>query len=182
MVALSIETPHREPPRRLEAGRTVCNVRNEKGKLCNGHLKQLPMGGEPAAAYLRGDDVLYKCQICGTLYMGPPLGHLRDPVKQKRFVQKELTEILRAAGGTLPFFTEAQKWRDKPATEASTSGTNSSPQADLHRPAAEAQAATGHASAAPLSPTAATASPVAGAETASELAPDEVSRQTEGAG
>jgi hypothetical protein len=51
---------------------------------------------------LRGDDVLFKCQTCGTLYMGPPLGHVRDPHKQSRFVEAELSALLQAAGGTLP--------------------------------------------------------------------------------
>jgi 3-oxoacyl-[acyl-carrier protein] reductase len=46
--------------------------------------------------------VLFKCQTCGTLYMGPPLGHVRDPNKQRRFVEAELTALLQAAGGTLP--------------------------------------------------------------------------------
>ncbi|MDT4966583.1 MAG: hypothetical protein QOJ64_1320 [Acidobacteriota bacterium] len=89
-------------PRRITNAQTVCNVKNEKGKLCNGHLKQLRTGGEEAEVHLRGDDVLYKCQSCGTLYMGPPLGHLRDPYKQERFVEMELSELLQAAGGTLP--------------------------------------------------------------------------------
>ena len=34
--------------------------------------------------------------------MGPPLGHIRDPYKQSRFVEAELTALLQAAGGTLP--------------------------------------------------------------------------------
>ena len=51
---------------------------------------------------------------------------------------------------------------------------DSSAAADLHRPAAEAQAETGAASAVPLSKPAATASPVAGAETPADLAPDQV--------
>jgi hypothetical protein len=65
-------------------------------------LKQLRTAGEPAEIHLRGDDVLYKCQTCGTLYMGPPLGHVRDPYKQHRFVEAELQALLQAAGGTLP--------------------------------------------------------------------------------
>src|SRR6266851_471657 len=89
-------------PKRITNAQTVCNERNEKKKLCNGHLKQLKTGGEPAEVHLRGDDVLYKCQLCGTLYMGPPLGHVRDPGKQRRFVEAELSAVLQAAGGTLP--------------------------------------------------------------------------------
>lgn len=89
-------------PKRITNAQTVCNEKNEKGKLCNGHLKQLRTAGEPAVIHLRGDDVLSKCQTCGTLYMGPPLGHVRDPNKQVRFVEAELTALLQAAGGTLP--------------------------------------------------------------------------------
>src|SRR5437899_7528169 len=96
-------------PKRITNAQTVCNERNEKKKLCNGHLKQLKTGGEPAEVHLRGDDVLYKCQLCGTLYMGPPLGHVRDPEKQRRFVEAELSAVLQAAGGTLPAIKKNEK-------------------------------------------------------------------------
>src|SRR5678810_1238991 len=72
-------------PKRITNAQTVCNEKNAKGKLCNGHLKQLRTAGEASEIHLRGDDVLSKCQTCGTLYMGPPLGHVRDPQKQTRF-------------------------------------------------------------------------------------------------
>ncbi len=279
---MSTETPQggqtTSPPAAAEVGaeripkpivnaQTVCNERNEKKKLCNGHLKQMRTRGEGALKHLRGDDALFQCQTCGTLYAGPPLGHLRDPDKQDRFVERELTALLQAAGGTLPSIVKNDKgaWvlKEEPAphapaaraaapatgapvpkaaaaspaaakpaaakgghikvghipgadgpvpgetreqkiarlqavsaeakrrreareaaeaagevpVEASpTSGTDSSAEADRHRPAAEAQAATGSASAAPLSPAAATASPVAGAETPDELAPDAVEK------
>ena len=96
-------------PKRITNAQTVCNEKNEKGKLCNGHLKQLRTAGEPAEVHLRGDDVLFKCQTCGTLYMGPPLGHVRDPQKQRRFVEAELTALLQAAGGTLPVIKKNEK-------------------------------------------------------------------------
>jgi hypothetical protein len=96
-------------PKRITNAQTVCNEKNEKGKLCNGHLKQLRTAGEPAEIHLRGDDVLYKCQTCGTLYMGPPLGHVRDPYKQRRFVEAELQALLQAAGGTLPVIKRDQE-------------------------------------------------------------------------
>jgi hypothetical protein len=276
-------------PKRITNAQTVCNERNEKNKLCNGHLKQLRTAGEPAEVHLRGDDVLFKCQICGTFYMGPPLGHVRDPEKQRRFVEAELTALLQAAGGTLPVIKKNEKGvyviveagatpgHGAPAPAAKPTGptpaappaivakptpptaqaaavaeksmaipagpkppaqpdrslnrrstyvgvvdtgpvagetreqkidrlqkvvagakqraeagvgaehaaataavtvADSSPDADLHRPAAEAQADTGAASAAPLSKPAATASPVAGAETPAELAPDTVTPTT----
>lgn len=96
-------------PKRITNAQTVCNERNEKNKLCNGHLKQLKTAGEASDVHLRGDDVLFKCQICGTLYMGPPLGHVRDPQKQSRFVEAELSAVLQAAGGTLPVIKKNEK-------------------------------------------------------------------------
>ncbi|MCA1635290.1 MAG: hypothetical protein LC802_16765 [Acidobacteria bacterium] len=101
-------------PKRFAVGQTVCNEKNEKGKLCNGHLKEVHTAGE-AAKYLRGDDVLYQCQTCGALYMGPPMGHVRDPDKQQRYVEKDLAAILRAAGGTLPAYDyPVPAWRGAP--------------------------------------------------------------------
>ena len=96
-------------PKRIVNAQTVCNEKNEKGKLCNGHLKQLGTAGESAQIHLRGDDVLFKCQTCGALYMGPPLGHVRDPNKQSRFVEAELTALLQAAGGTLPVIKKDER-------------------------------------------------------------------------
>jgi hypothetical protein len=184
-------------PRRFAPGQTVCNEKNEKGKLCNGHLKELNTQ-HPSRVHLRGDDTLYRCQACGALYMGPPMGHVRDPRKQKRYVERDLAAILQAAGGTLPAYEyPAPAWRGEPkpravastsksgaaASEAKTAvaTVDSSPSADAHRPAAEAQAATGQASAAPLSPTAATASPAAGAETVADLATEASTELTPGA-
>jgi hypothetical protein len=263
-------------PKRITNAQTVCNERNEKNKLCNGHLKQLKTAGESAEVHLRGDDVLFKCQICGTLYMGPPLGHVRDPEKQSRFVEAELSALLQAAGGTLPVIEKNEKGvyvivepgagghghaapakaaplpavvakpspaaaqaadiadkalaapagpknpaeanrqlnrrstyagvvdtgpipgetkeqkiarlqqvvvgakqrSDEGGAEHAVTVVDSSPTADAHRPAAEAQAETGAASAAPLSAAAANASPIAGAETPSDLAPDSVVQAT----
>src|SRR5438309_10148507 len=113
-VAATTETPAPAAgsppiPKRITNAQTVCNERNEKNKLCNGHLKQLKTAGEAAEVHLRGDDVLFKCQICGTLYMGPPLGHVRDPEKQSRFVEAELTSLLQAAGGTLPVIKKNER-------------------------------------------------------------------------
>jgi hypothetical protein len=183
-------------PKRFATGQTVCNEKNEKGKLCNGHLKEVNTQ-HPSRVFLRGDDTLHRCQSCGTLYMGPPMGHVRDPSKQTRYVERDLAAILSAAGGTLPAYEyPTPKWRGepqpkriaaakpaaaKPTPAAAPKAADSSPSADAHRPAAEAQAATGQASAAPLSPTAATASPAAGAETVSDLAAEASTELTPGA-
>jgi len=98
-----------QAPKRITNAQTVCSEKNEKGKPCNGHLKQLRTMGQPAEVHLRGDDVLSQCQTCGTLYMGPPLGHVHDPKKQSRFVEAELATLLQAAGGTLPVIEKNDK-------------------------------------------------------------------------
>jgi hypothetical protein len=41
--------------------------------------------------------------------MGPPLGHVRDPQKQSRFVEAELTALLQAAGGTMPIIKKDER-------------------------------------------------------------------------
>ena len=130
-------------PKKIVNAQTVCNEKNEKGKLCNGHLKQLRTGGEEAEVHLRGDEVLFKCQTCGTFYMGPPLGHVRDPRKQQRFVQKELTALLQAAGGSLPAFEKSATgaWVPvaEPAGHAPVKSLDAAKQTPATTPAAKPQ-------------------------------------------
>ncbi len=140
-------------PKKITNAQTVCNVKNEKGKLCNGHLKQARTGGEPAEVHLRGDDVLFKCQSCGTLYMGPPLGHVRDPLKQQRFVENELSAILQAAGGTLPSIVKNERGvfvlaeetphAPAPAAKAAPAAAKPATKAEAATPAAQTKAAPG---------------------------------------
>jgi hypothetical protein len=142
-------------PKRITNAQTVCNEKNEKGKLCNGHLKQLRTAGEASEIHLRGDDVLSKCQTCGTLYMGPPLGHVRDPHKQHRFVEAELQALLQAAGGTLPVIKrdeargvyvmlETEVSAHAPAKPAPAKAAAPAPKAAAPKPAAPAKPAAGH--------------------------------------
>jgi hypothetical protein len=153
-------------PKRITNAQTVCNEKNEKGKLCNGHLKQLRTAGEPAQVHLRGDDVLFKCQTCGTLYMGPPLGHVRDPHKQVRFVEAELTALLQAAGGTLPVIKKDERGVFVMVeTEVGEHGSHTAKPAPAP-PKSAAPAATAGAPAAPKAATpAAAAKPAAPAAT-----------------
>jgi hypothetical protein len=152
-------------PKRITNAQTVCNEKNEKGKPCWGHLKQLKTAGEPAEVHLRGDDVLFKCQTCGTYYMGPPLGHVRDPEKQHRFVEAELSALLQAAGGTLPVVKKDARGvfiMETTAAHAPAAKAATSPAA----PAAAAAAARTAAPAAakPATPAAAKPAAKAGAE------------------
>lgn len=135
-------------PKEITNAQTVCNEKNEKGKLCNGHLKQLRTAGEAAEIHLRGDDVLFKCQTCGTFYMGPPLGHVRDPYKQSRFVEAELSALLQAAGGTLPVIKKDARGvfvmetthaaAEKPAAKPPAPATTQAAATPAARPAAPA--------------------------------------------
>jgi hypothetical protein len=164
-------------PKKITNAQTVCNVKNEKGKLCNGHLKQLRSGGEEAEVHLRGDDVLYKCQSCGTLYMGPPLGHVRDPYKQQRFVERELSALLQAAGGTLPAIVKNERGTyvlaeetapHAPAASAAKSAAakpSAAPAGEKKASAAQAQEQAGEVKpAAQLSPTQTSLGPIPGAD------------------
>src|SRR5918998_1207771 len=127
-------------PKRFEKGQTVCNEKNEKGKLCNGHLKQVSPIREDARKHMRGDDLLYRCQTCGALYMGPPLGHVRDPRKQARYVQSELVDILEAAGGTLPAFKKTARGAWVPASEPAPQAARAATAAAAPPPAKPAAA------------------------------------------
>ncbi|HEY3579473.1 MAG TPA: hypothetical protein VGK82_02980 [Pyrinomonadaceae bacterium] len=154
-------------PKRITNAQTVCNEKNEKGKLCNGHLKQLNTAGEPARVHLRGDDVLFKCQTCGTLYMGPPLGHVRDPYKQVRFVEAELSALLQAAGGTLPVIKKDEQRGVfvMIETEAGDHGAHAAKPAPAKPAAAKTDTAPVAQTAAPApakAPAGATAAPAAG--------------------
>src|SRR6185503_10747992 len=153
-------TPAAAPiPKRITNAQTVCNEKNAKGKLCNGHLKQLRTAGEASEIHLRGDDVLSKCQTCGTFYMGPPLGHVRDPNKQTRFVEAELTALLQAAGGTLPVIKKDDRGVYVMVEAAAGHAPASPAPATAKAAAAKPQAAAPKA-AAPAKP----AAPKAGAE------------------
>src|SRR5258705_7561991 len=140
-------------PKRITTAQTVCNEKHAKGKLCNGHLKQLRTAGEASEVHLRGDDVLSRCRPCGTLYMGPPLGHVRDPNKQARFVEAELSALLQAAGGSLPVVKKDERgvW----VMEETGHAPSQAKPAAAPAPAAKAAAPSAAATPAPQKPAAA---------------------------
>ncbi len=151
-------------PKRITNAQTVCNEKNAKGKLCNGHLKQLNTAGEAAVVHLRGDDVLSKCNICGTLYMGPPLGHVRDPQKQSRFVENELSALLQAAGGTMPVIKKDARGVFVMETSATHAPAKPAATPAAAAPAAAVKAAPTAAAKPATAPAAKAAAPKAGAD------------------
>jgi hypothetical protein len=82
-------------------GQRACNEKNEKGKLCNGHLKHWfyktdvkeQACGDIAQA-LGPDAELYRCEFCKTLY----LPHPEDPRGQNVAGKGQLSDF----GLTLP--------------------------------------------------------------------------------
>lgn len=53
----------------------ACNQRDEKGKMCAGHLKRWFRFGPEVAESLGADAEVYRCERCHTLY----LPHPEDP-------------------------------------------------------------------------------------------------------
>lgn len=79
-------------PANLKPGQTVCNRKDEKGKLCAGPLKLRPVPKYRSKRELEGADVNYRCGRCYALYVGPPAGFLRDE-RMSRFVMDKQPDI-----------------------------------------------------------------------------------------
>lgn len=50
----------------------ACNEKNEKGKLCAGHLKRWYFSGAEVAERFGKDAEIYRCEHCKTLYLPNP--------------------------------------------------------------------------------------------------------------
>jgi len=50
----------------------ACNEKNEKGKLCVGHLKRWYFFGEEVKQKFGPDVEIYRCEHCRTLYLPNP--------------------------------------------------------------------------------------------------------------
>ena len=80
-------------PKVMKPGQTVCNRRDEKGKLCAGPIKRLPSERYRSVSELEGTPITYRCGKCQMLYQGPPLGYLRDQ-RMSKFVLSAQPEIV----------------------------------------------------------------------------------------
>lgn len=71
------------PPneRRLPSGTLIkirvprqraCTEKNEKGKMCAGHLKRWYLFGEEVQAEFGAEAELYRCEKCRTIYLPNP--------------------------------------------------------------------------------------------------------------
>jgi len=50
----------------------ACNEKDDKGKLCAGHLKRWYFFGEEVAQKFGRDAEIYRCERCKTLYLPNP--------------------------------------------------------------------------------------------------------------
>ncbi len=50
----------------------ACNEKNEKGKICAGHLKRWYFYGEDLAKQFGQNAELYRCEKCKTVYLPNP--------------------------------------------------------------------------------------------------------------
>jgi hypothetical protein len=50
----------------------ACNERDEKGKVCAGHLKRWDFYGDEVKAKFGADVEIYRCENCRTLYLPNP--------------------------------------------------------------------------------------------------------------
>jgi hypothetical protein len=50
----------------------ACNEKDEKGKLCAGHLKRWYFFGDEIAATYGKDAEIYRCEKCRTIYLPNP--------------------------------------------------------------------------------------------------------------
>lgn len=66
---------------RLEAPQSVCTVKDERGNICAGYLKEWMTAPQEALMGLPSGYKLYRCRTCGKLYASPPQQHLRASKK-----------------------------------------------------------------------------------------------------
>ena len=50
----------------------ACNEKDQKGKLCAGHLKRWYFFGDEVKRRFGGDAEIYRCERCKTLYLPNP--------------------------------------------------------------------------------------------------------------
>jgi hypothetical protein len=68
--ATAVENPAPPPPKVKAKKRTqrACDEKDEKGKLCCGHLKRWYEYPAEIAAVVGPNEEIYRCEFCKTLY------------------------------------------------------------------------------------------------------------------
>lgn len=68
----------------LLPGQTVCTVKDEKGKNCQGHVKQWLTAPPDVVKNAAAGNTIHRCQRCFTIYEGPPQEFLHPNVKKEK--------------------------------------------------------------------------------------------------
>ena len=76
--SLSIQSPTEKTGeyRPLLAGQTVCNVLDEKGQKCTGHVKQWFTAPPEVVSKAAPGNTIHRCQRCFAIYEGPAAQYL----------------------------------------------------------------------------------------------------------
>ena len=53
-----------------------CSIKNEKGEICGGHLKEYMLAPDSMRKQLPAKYSLYRCKRCKAVYMAPGQQHL----------------------------------------------------------------------------------------------------------
>lgn len=61
---------------KIDTKATVCTIKNEKGEICSGHLKQWLDAPNDVRKQVPKGYQLYRCKRCRAAYMGPLHEHL----------------------------------------------------------------------------------------------------------
>jgi hypothetical protein len=61
---------------KLEGKHFVCTIKNEKGDICSGHLKEYMTAPDSVRKQVTQGFKLYRCKRCKTIYASPPQEHL----------------------------------------------------------------------------------------------------------
>jgi hypothetical protein len=66
--------------RPLVVGQTVCTIKDAKGNICAGHVKQWFTAPPEVLAKAAPDNTIHRCQRCFAVYEGPPQEYLHPQV------------------------------------------------------------------------------------------------------
>jgi hypothetical protein len=61
---------------KLDKAQTVCTIKNEKGEICSGHLKEFMLAPDAIRKQAPANFTLYRCKRCKAVYMAPSQAHL----------------------------------------------------------------------------------------------------------
>ena len=77
---------------KIESIYHVCTIKNEKGEICSGHLKEWMTAPDSVRKQVPAGYKLYRCKRCKAAYAGPPQEHLHAS-KQSQVIPPQNIEV-----------------------------------------------------------------------------------------